>query len=187
MIENIMILDTETTGLHATRGDKVIEVAVILFNLKYKSVLQSFSTLCPCDENPVEKINHIPANSTKENYPYLLERKADNETSSYYYFMDIILLSMADAAQAIIAHNAAFDRAFVATMGDCGDNLSRRKWICTKSNFTWPVHLTRFRLEDICNGMGVPYVNAHRAMNDCQLLAQCFEKVQDVEERFVML
>lgn len=186
MIENILILDTETTGLYTNKGHKVIEIAVILFNLKYKAVLQSFSTLCPCDENPVEHINHIPSLLTNVTYPYYEDRETPNGMEKRY-FMDDILYGMAYAAQAIVAHNAAFDRAFVAMMGECGDDLSRRKWICTKSNFTWPVHLTRFRLEDVCNGMGVPYINAHRAMNDCQLLAQCFEKVQDLEERFSAL
>lgn len=187
MTGNILILDTETNGLYTAKGCKTIEIAVILFNLKYKSVLQAFSTLCPCEENPVENINHIPAGLTKEKYPYSELFEENTFEKQTKYFMDSILLGMADAADAIVAHNAKFDRDFVATLTGCGDNLSRRKWICTKSNFTWPVPLSRLRLEDICNAMGVPYVNAHRAMNDCQLLAQCFGKVDDLESRFAML
>lgn len=174
MIENILILDTETTGLAPKKGDQVIEIGVILFNLKYKSVLQSFSTLVPCEENPVERINHIPAGLTQCKYP----RQTNDQ-----YFMESVLPSMAEAAQAIVAHNAEFDRGFVAAM-PCCRSLAEMQWICTKRNFTWPCHLTRFSLEAVCAGMGVPYVQAHRALNDCQLLAQCFQKIHDLEERF---
>lgn len=200
MIENILILDTETTGLDPAKGNKVIEIAVVLFNLKHKAVLQCFSTLLPCDENPCENINHISAESTRCTYPYDRELETTIETiwddphspttiitdEWPDYFMQGILPFMADAAQAIVAHNAEFDRKFVASMPCCSE-LSERKWICTKKNFTWPVPLNRLRLEDICNAMGVPYVQAHRAMSDCMLMVQCFQKVQDLEERFSML
>lgn len=184
MIENILILDTETTGLDPNKGCKTIEIAVVLFNLKHKAVLQSFSTLLPCDENPCENINHISVEATRCDYPYMEIREtligADTE-----YFMEKILIEMANSAQAIVAHNAEFDRKFVAAMPCCAE-LSDRKWICTKKNFTWPVHLNRLRLEDICNAMGVPYVQAHRAMSDCMLMVQCFQGVHDLEERFAL-
>ncbi len=200
MIENILILDTETTGLDPRKGCRVIEIAVILFNLKHKSMLQCFSTLLPCDDNPCESINHISAEATQCRYPYvnnddlIIEEIWENPNSptsiiydeEYHYFMEGIIPEMANNAQAIVAHNAEFDRKFVESMPCCTE-LAERKWVCTKKNFTWPVHLNRFRLEDVCNAMGVPYVQAHRAMSDCLLLAQCFQRVHDLEERFSML
>ncbi len=159
MIENILILDTETTGLDPRKGCRVIEIAVILFNLKHKSMLQCFSTLLPCDDNPCESINHISAEATQCRYPYvnnddlIIEEIWENPNSptsiiydeEYHYFMEGIIPEMANNAQAIVAHNAEFDRKFVA------------------------------------------YVQAHRAMSDCLLLAQCFQRVHDLEERFSML
>lgn len=169
MIENILIVDTETTGLNPDKGDKVIEIAAILFNLKYKTALQHFSTLLPCDENPVENINHIKAEVTRCNFS-ILE-------------INTILLSMLNSADACVAHNAQFDKRFIATLS-VANNFFDKKWICTKANFTWPVQLNRFRLQDICLAMKVPYLHAHRALVDCMLLAQCFEKIDDLEERF---
>ena len=168
MIENILIIDTETTGLDPRNGDKIIEIAAVLFNLKYKFVLQNYSTLFPCEINPVEHINHIPVDVTNCNFSLALS--------------DSILIGMGHSAQACVAHNAEFDKKFVSLLA-CGQYLLNKKWICTKANFTWPVSLPRLRLEDICNGMKVPYTNAHRALTDCQLLAQCFEKVEDLEDR----
>lgn len=168
MIENILIVDTETTGLKP-KNCKVIEIAAILFNLKHKAILQCYSTLLPCEENPVENINHISAELTQLNY----------STAK----MDEILMGMSDYADACVAHNASFDKAFIATL-TIGQHLLNKRWICTKANFTWPVHLQRFRLEDICNSLKVPYVQAHRALADCLLMSQCFQKVDDLLERF---
>jgi DNA polymerase-3 subunit epsilon len=168
MIENVLIIDTETTGLSPDKGSKLIEIAAILFNIKHKTPLQSYSTLLPCEENPVENINHIKASATKSDFSLGL--------------MDSTLKIMADCAQACVAHNADFDRRFVATL-PVGKALLEMKWICTKANFTWPVALQRLRLQDICHAMKVPYVNAHRALTDCFFIAQCFEKVEDLDDR----
>lgn len=168
MIENILIIDTETTGLDPKKC-QVIEIGAILYNVKHKAVLQTYSSLIPCGTNPVEHINHISAASTNCEYP----ANAFNQ----------ILERMNVYAQVCVAHNASFDKKFLETL-PCGAPILANKWICTKENFTWPVKLTRFRLEDICNAMGVPYVNAHRALSDCFLLASCFERVDDLEARF---
>lgn len=169
MIENILILDTETTGLYPEKGDQVIEVGAILYNLKYRCSLQSFATLFPCETNPVEHINHISAKASQQLY---------NVPAG-----DVVLMKMLECAQAVVAHNAKFDKKFI----DYHYNLAEFNdipWICTKENFRWPFKLHRYRLQDICESMGVPYVDAHRALNDCYLLAQCFGKVDDLEQRF---
>lgn len=170
MIENILIVDTETTGLSPEKGDTVIEIAAILFNLKFKTILQQYSTLLPCDANAAERINHIKAESTQSKYST--------------HWMDSVLGGMLEDSQACVAHNAPFDKKFIATLPVIGEGFLKKQWICTKADFQWPVRLSRLRLEDICIAMKVPYTHAHRALSDCSLLAQCFENVFDLEERF---
>lgn len=197
MIENILIVDTETTGLDPRRGDKVIEVAAILFNLKHKTILQSFATLLPCETNPVEQINHIKAESTQCPYPFVGVKTSKEQVEEMWknpkaastgiyeekISLNAILIEMSEASQAYVAHNAEFDKKFMATL-PCGTHFSNKRWICTKNHFRWPVYLQRRRLQDICDKMGVDYVNAHRALADCLLLAQCFSKIEDLEKRF---
>jgi DNA polymerase-3 subunit epsilon len=197
MIENLLIIDTETTGLDVKKGAVMIEIAAVLFSVKYKTVLQSFSTLLPCEINPVENINHISAESTREDYAFRNLSNAEiftqmwtnpeSQTSSIINDPSLIgtgdiLIEMNKKAQACVAHNADFDKRFIAT-APWGYTLLLNKWICTKANFTWPVKLMRFRQQDVCEAMGVPYVDAHRALSDCLMLAQCFSKVEDLQER----
>lgn len=169
MIENIVIIDTETTGLSPAKGSKIIEIAAVLFNLKHKVILQSYATLLPCETNPVEHINHISAEATKCDYSLIK--------------LDDILMSIVDKAQVCVAHHKKFDMDFVGLLS-CGKHILNKRWICTKADFKWPVTLQRYRLEDICNAMRVPYINAHRALIDCLMLAQCFQRVEDLEDRF---
>jgi DNA polymerase III subunit epsilon len=168
MMENILILDTETTGLDPFKGAKLIEIGAVLFNLKYKQVIQTLSTLLACDENPVQDINHIDPQWTR----------VQKDQGAAIKFLGY----MARQAYAIVAHNAHFDKKFMDTI-DVDNEFKQKKWICTKNDFKWPVILFRTRLEDICNAMGVPYLNAHRALIDCTLLAECFKKVNDLETR----
>ena len=56
--KNLLILDTETTGLDA-HTDFCIEVGAILFNVGKRSVLSQISFLLPVNENPAESINKI--------------------------------------------------------------------------------------------------------------------------------
>jgi DNA polymerase-3 subunit epsilon len=170
MIENVLIIDTETTGLNPSNGDKLIEIGAMLYNVKHKVVLQTFSTFLPCAENHAEDINGIKAEHT--NLPMSLTH------------VTAWLSSMCSSAQALVAHNASFDKKFLETLDPQPRvRFSEKKWICTKHDFKWPVQLFRNRLQDICEAMGVPYVNAHRALNDCNFLVQCFNKVDDLEDR----
>ena len=53
-IENILIIDTETTGLDENK-DEIIEIGSILFNVTTKSVLSQVSFLLPVSSNEAEQ------------------------------------------------------------------------------------------------------------------------------------
>ncbi len=167
MIENIAIIDTETTGLYPNKN-QMIEIAVILYNLKHKAVLQSFSTLIRCDENPVEHINGISPASTQCKMAHTLVPE--------------ILLSIISHADAIVAHNAPFDKGFVIASKLC-QYFDELPWICTVRDFDWGKPLLKKKLENVCDAFGIPYVNAHRAMSDCTFMVNCFNKIEDLHER----
>jgi DNA polymerase-3 subunit epsilon len=166
-VENVLIIDTETTGLHPDKGAELIELALVLFNVKSKTVLQTFSTLLPVADNPVQDINGIDPLVTQSTY--------------YLNCLQDQINLMAQAASAFVAHNAQFDELFFNIL-ECELEFNI-PWICTKNHFTWPVPLPRKRLQDICEAMGVPYNNAHRALNDCNFIVSCFSKIEDLQER----
>ena len=164
MIENILVLDIESTGLDAKKH-KCIEVGAVLFNIPHRTILQQFSTLFPCDENPVEDINNIKPAATQATY-------------SHHYW-DVHFMTMVHSSQAIVAHNAQFDKKFIDEF-----NLNiLSPWICTKNDFEWPVNLPRKRLQDVCEAMGISYDKSHRALADCMFIIDCFGKLDDLESR----
>lgn len=170
MIENVLIVDLETTGLHPEHSAQIIELGAILYNIKHKAILQQFSTLIPCNENPVQHINNINPEITKL-IPY------------YPYWEDVLTVMVNHAKDVCVAHNAQFDKKFLLHNNRFKYLFADTKWICTKNDFKWPVPLKRNRLQDVCEAMGVPYVNAHRSLADCTFIAQCFSKVEDLQQR----
>jgi DNA polymerase-3 subunit epsilon len=168
MIENILILDTETTGLDPNKGAKVIEIGAILYNVKNKVAVQTLSTFLRCETNEAQHINHIEPAWTQ----------ARKEELGAIKFLGL----MARQASFIVAHYAQFDKKFMDTI-PTDSHFEQMKWVCTKKDFKWPMPLIHFRLEDICKALSVPYVDAHRALIDCSFLASCFSKVIDLEQR----
>jgi DNA polymerase-3 subunit epsilon len=166
MIETILILDTETTGLSPAKGAKMIEVCAILYNLKHKQILQVFSTLLPTQTNEAQHINGIDPDLTIQPYP-----------TDYLHIVE----GMALYAQALVAHNAPFDREFLISHYP---EMYGMRWICTQRDFPWPCHLPRRRLQDVCAGMGVDYVDAHRALSDTMFLVNCFNKIENLQDIF---
>lgn len=171
---NVLIVDTETTGLFPEKGAVCIEVGALLYSVTHKKVLQTFSTFLPCETNEVEHVNHIKAEWTRSLMAKEMPFRFLNEMGHYANF--------------IVAHNAEFDKKFLLTIPALqGKQLFNTRWVCTKDHFPWPINLPRKRLQDVCEALKVPYVDAHRALTDCQFLADCFSKVADLEERFKKL
>ena len=168
MIKNILVVDTETTGLFPDKGAKLIEVGALLFNVQDQVVVQTLSGFLPCEINEAEHINHIKAEWTRHCNPE--------------WVLDA-LCEMAYDAEAIVAHNAPFDKGFLQQYIVELHDFWSLPWICTKSKFQWPVHLARNRLQDVCTAMGVQYKDAHRSLSDCQFLVDCFKLIPDLQAR----
>jgi DNA polymerase III subunit epsilon len=161
-MNNVLIIDTETTGLDPAK-DKCIEVAAIVYSLEHATVIESYSSLLPADNNPCEALNRIPSAALQ-----LASFPSD--------VWSRILVMASDNCSAILAHNADFDRGFV-----CDQLRNGLPWICTKDDIMWPeqsrpgLSLVALALD---HGLGV--ADAHRAMSDCQLIARLLTRAQEL-------
>ena len=169
-IENILILDTETTGLDS-ENDDCLEVGSILFNVKSRSVLAQQSFLLPVENNNAEKINNIPAEITRLPQPL---------SEAIKYFESLVLVS-----DVVVAHNAEFDMKWFGL-----NKLPQieKQWIGSMDDITWPADRqlkTRPSVRDLALAYGVPVWNAHRALTDCIYLAEVFKRCSELEKLLI--
>ena len=168
--ENILILDTETTGLD-NKNDDCLEVGSILFNVKSRSVLAQQSFLLPVEINNAEKINNIPAEITRLPQPL---------SEAIKYFESLVRVS-----NVIVAHNAEFDKKW---FGLKKLPQIEKPWICSMDDITWPADRqlkTRPSVRDLALAYGVPVWNAHRALTDCIYLAEVFIRCSELEKLLI--
>ena len=166
-IERLLILDTETTALHPKDGE-CIEVGAVLFHVPSRSVLSQVSFLLPCQSNGAEAINGIPAAVSRLEQPWRDALQC--------------FLAMTAAADAILAHNAAFDRQW---FGHGALPALDKPWLCSMDDMSWPAGRNLRpapSVRDLALAYGVPVWAAHRALTDCTYLVQVLQRCEDLEE-----
>jgi DNA polymerase-3 subunit epsilon len=162
----LLIVDTETTALVPQQG-QCIEVGAILFSVPHRTSLQQVSFLLPAQANPAVHVNGIPAEMTQVPQPWQAGLACFG--------------AMVGMADALLAHNAAFDRQWFGI-----DPLPtvNKPWICSMEDISWPAerHLRpNPSVRDLALAYGVPVWAAHRALTDCIYLAQVFERCDNLE------
>lgn len=160
---SVLIVDTETTDL-ATAGGELIEVAAVLYSVKHRCIVSQVSSLLPVERgcNKAERINQIPVEATC----CVPDGFGDAACKG--------IMSLAQGAKYVIAHNAEFDKDF---MGRCKTlaGLCDKLWLCTCYDFEWPKqHRPGMNLVHLALAHGVGVTSAHRALSDCQLVASLF-------------
>jgi DNA polymerase-3 subunit epsilon len=168
--KRLLILDTETTGLSPQTG-QCIEVGAVLFHGPSRAVLSQVSFLLPCASNPAQAINGIAAEVTRLRQPWQAALACFE--------------AMVASADAIVAHNAAFDRQWFGL-----PPLPRleKRWICSMEDIRWPAGRNLRAtpsVRDLALAYGVPVWAAHRALTDCVYLAQVFERCECLESLLV--
>jgi len=162
----LLILDTETTGLDPEQH-QCIEVGAVLFDVPHRAVLSQISFLLPCERNPAQGINGIDPSVSREPQPW---RQAL-----------LCFEAMLEAADVVLAHNAAFDRQW---FGRGELPAIRKPWLCSMEDLRWPPE-RQLRatpsVRDLALAYGVPVWAAHRALTDCIYLAQVFERCPELE------
>ncbi|CAK6694670.1 3'-5' exonuclease [Synechococcus sp. BA-124 BA4] len=164
--QQLLILDTETTGLDPEH-DHCIEVGAVLFHVSSRAVLSQLSLLLPCQSNAAEGINGIDAAVSRLDQPW---------QAGLLYFQELVA-----SADVIVAHNAAFDRAW---FGRGPLPAIDKPWLCSMDDLRWPSE-RRLKaspsVRDLALAYGIPVWAAHRALTDCIYLAQVFERCDALE------
>ncbi|BEV36390.1 3'-5' exonuclease [Synechococcus sp. M16CYN] len=163
----LLIIDTETTGLDP-ESHACLEVGAILFDVGSRVVLAQQSFLLPVQTNAAEQINRIPAAVTRRPQPW---KKA------LTWFQSLL-----DAADVLVAHNAAFDRQW---FGRGRLPLTTQPWLCSMEDISWPADRQlrpRPSVRDLALAYGVPVWATHRALTDCIYLAEVFARCDDLEQ-----
>ena len=164
---NLLILDTETTGLEPVSA-QCIEVGAVLFHVPSRSVLSQVSFLLPAAANPAEHVNGIAAEVTRLSQPW---------QAGLQHFLALLA-----GADAVLAHNAAFDAKWFG-LGPLP--AIDKPWICSMDDIEWPPerHLrTSPSVRDLALAYGVPVWAAHRALTDCTYLVQVLERCANLED-----
>jgi DNA polymerase-3 subunit epsilon len=164
---NLLILDTETTGLEPVSA-QCIEVGAVLFHVPSRSVLSQVSFLLPAAANPAEHVNGIAAEVTRLSQPW---------QAGLQHFLALLA-----GADAVLAHNAAFDAKWFG-LGPLPP--IDKPWICSMDDIEWPPerHLrTAPSVRDLALAYGVPVWAAHRALTDCTYLVQVLERCDNLED-----
>lgn len=164
--ETLLILDTETTALRPEEG-QCIEVGAVLFHVPHRAVLTQVSFLLACDRNPAETVNGIPAAVTRLPQPWQAALACFE-----------VMLEQADA---VLAHNASFDRQWFGR-GHLPPIVL--PWICSMEDIRWPNSLglrPAPSLQALALAHGVPVWAAHRALTDCTYLVQVLQRCDELE------
>jgi len=155
------ILDVETTGGNAIH-DKITEIAIYLHD--GKKVVKEYTTLVnpECSIPPfIERLTGISNEMV--------------ETAPKFYEIAKNILEITEGAT-IVAHNAPFDYGFISHEYKSLGYTFTRDYLCT-------VRLSRklipgfrsYSLGNLCDMLGIPLFNRHRAAGDALATVKLFE------------
>ena len=165
----ITICDTETTGVR--NSDSIIELAAILYSLKQAAPLAVYSEVIPSTKISTERIKGCTASDVHGITPEIMQLIPEGFSS-----VKRVLGKFLDASEVILAHNASFDQRFI------GDHptFQGKRWVCTMNHVKWPRPSPSKSLSAIALAHGVPIIQAHRALTDCDIIARLLTKVHEM-------
>lgn len=161
------LIDLETTGLDPAT-DEVIEVGAILYSVEHRAVLQQVSTLLPVRSNGAEDINGIGVEVAGI-------VTTDLSDAALKTIEEMVLKS-----QYCTAFNSDFDRQWFGQSGERFLLNIPIPW-SDAAAIRYPRPSNSRSLVNLCLAHDIPVVSAHRALDDCRLLAELLGKVPDLE------
>jgi DNA polymerase III epsilon subunit family exonuclease len=161
--KRFVVLDLETTGLHAHRHE-IIEIGAIKITLD-EEIHPTFQALIVPKKRVSSKITQLTS----------LDRKTLVRDGSP---IEEILPQFLEFCEnlPLVAFNAEFDRAFLeAACLSCGHPAPQVGWICALalSRRAWPGR-SSYRLSALARDGGCDTDNEHRALGDCKRAMEIF-------------
>jgi DNA polymerase III subunit epsilon len=164
--------DVETTGLSPEKGDKITEIALVVYDyslVEKKFVMKkTWSTLINPERSIPEKAQGITGIT-----PLMV-----NSKPTFKHFAPVIE-KVFDSADCFIAHNLSFDAGFlVAELNQAGYTLNMESEpFCTMDNGRFAKPLGEIpKLVDVCWSLNVDFDAdaAHRADYDTEKMMEAF-------------
>ena len=157
--QRVLVLDTETTGLDA-RQERVIELALLSVQIDSATGLPVGSVeVYESFEDPGKPIPPAITEITGIDDAMVRGKRAD----------DARVAQLVQAADLVVAHNAAFDRPFVEARWPV---FADKAWNCSFAGIDWKQEGSgSAKLEFLAHERGWFY-DAHRALVDCHALLQ---------------
>lgn len=152
----VAIIDTETTGVAA--HDEPISVGIVLVEIEINSgkLVKEISRYHGWREPRVAI--HPKAQAVHGKTSADLVGKA----------LDLMIVtSLINEADVLIAHNAQFDARMLLVVCDVA---SGKPWRCSLHQFPWPSVIGRKRLDSVCEFYGIARPSCHDALADCEAL-----------------
>ena len=152
----VLVLDTETTGLDAA-ADRVIEIGVV--EVKGDVEVGTWCSLVHADVGVPGRVTQITGITDAMVAAGLREIDAVD-----------VLAGMLARVDAVVAWNAAFDRAFVAAaFARAGVAMPPTPWFCAleAARLRRP-DLKGYRLDLVARDLGIPTGRSHRALDDAR-------------------
>lgn len=168
-IDSYTIIDLETTGLDS-KNDKIIELAAI--KVRNNKIISEYSQLI----NPGIEIDDYIINLTKIDNS-MLETMPSLETKLEEYLNFI-------GNDVILGHNINFDINFIY---DYSIKILNKPF---KNNYIDTLRISKktitdienYKLKTLSKKLGVNYENAHRALNDCIITYNVYNKLKSFKQ-----
>ena len=174
---NLLLLDTETTGIDAKKF-RVVEVAAAIYNVETRCILWHHGSLCSVPDghewDPVaRRVNGI----SDESLAALVASQLGDGWER------ILQAARAADVTAVVAHNTEFDKSHAAE--SCPKLVEEFGWICSKDDFKYPQEGTGRRLDYLCADHRIVSIGPfrHRAFWDVLLIAAMFNLIPDLEDQ----
>lgn len=159
---DFLIVDVETTGLSADRGDRVCEIGAV--KLRGGAVVETFGTLVD-PRRPVSAgayaVNHIS--------PQMLQ-------NAPVFPQAAVRLKEMMAGSILVAYNAPFDLSFLASEFRMAGFPPIRNAVVDALAMARQIlpGLDRYPQDNVARVLGVPSPVRHRALEDAMITAQIF-------------